>query len=208
MPPLADIAIALGHFGVATVHEALGRCGLMHGVRLLVGPTFAGPATTVSLPAGDNLGIHAALADASLGTVLCVASRGEGRFGVIGDLIVAAAAKRGLAGIVIDDGIRDLAQLQAPPSIAARGVSACGTQKRRILSLGVPVAIGGVMVAPGDWIVGDRDGVCVVPAARLTMVLDASAARETKEDIIRAELARGRTTLDVLGLSPLIERGS
>ena len=208
MPPSANMATALARFGVATVHEALGRRGLMHGVRLLVGPAFAGAATTVALPAGDNLGIHAALADAGAGAVLCVASGGEGRFGVIGDLIVAAAAKRGLAGLVIDDGIRDFAQLQAPPSIAARGLSALGTQKRRIRSQGVPVAIGGVMVAPGDWIVGDHDGVCVVPEARLTMLLDAASAREAKEDIIRAELARGRTTVDVLGLSALIEKRS
>ncbi len=208
MPRSPDIAAALAGFGVATVHEALGRRGLMRGVRLMVGPAFAGPAATVELPAGDNLGIHAALAAANAGSVLCVASGGRGIFGVIGDLIQAAATKRGLGGMVLDDGIRDLSQLVAPPSIAARGVSAHGTQKRRILSLGAPVSVGGVLVRRGDWIVGDGDGVCVVPPERLEQLLDAAAAREAKENAIRVELAGGRTTVDVLGLSALIEKRS
>jgi 4-hydroxy-4-methyl-2-oxoglutarate aldolase len=208
MQPSADTAAALAKFGVATVHEALGRRGLMRGMRLLVGPAFAGQAITVALPAGDNLGIHAALRDAPPDSVLCIASGGQGTFGVIGDLILAAAAKRGLAAMVIDDGIRDVAQLKAPPSIAARGISALGTVKRRIPSLGAAVAIGGVLVRPGDWIVGDADGVCVVPPERLSKLLEAAAAREAKEDGIRTELARGRTTVDVLGLDRLIEKRS
>jgi 4-hydroxy-4-methyl-2-oxoglutarate aldolase len=208
MRPSADTATTLAKFGVATVHEALGRRGLMRGMRLLVGPAFAGQAVTVALPAGDNLGIHAALADATAGTVLCIASGGQGTFGVIGDLILAAAAKRGLAGMVIDDAIRDVGQLRPPPSIAARGVSALGTVKRRIPSLGAAVAIGGVLVRPGDWIVGDADGVCVVPPERLAKLLDAAASREAKENGIRTELARGRTTVDVLGLVGLIEKRS
>jgi 4-hydroxy-4-methyl-2-oxoglutarate aldolase len=203
----SETAIALAKFGTATVHEALGRRGLMRGMRLLVGPAFAGQAVTVALPAGDNLGIHAALQDAPAGVVLCIASGGQGSFGVIGDLIVAAAAKRGLAAMVIDDGIRDIRQLQAPPSIAARGVSALGTVKRRIVSLGNDIAIGGILVRPGDWIVGDGDGVCVVPADRLSR-LEAAAAREAKEDKIRVELALGRTTVDVLGLASLIDKRS
>jgi 4-hydroxy-4-methyl-2-oxoglutarate aldolase len=203
----SETAIALAKFGTATVHEALGRRGLMRGMRLLVGPAFAGQAITVALPAGDNLGIHAALQDAPAGAVLCIASGGQGSFGVIGDLIVAAAAKRGLAAMVIDDGIRDIRQLQAPPSIAARGVSALGTVKRRIVSLGNDIAIGGILVRPGDWIVGDGDGVCVVPADRLSR-LEAAAAREAKEDKIRVELALGRTTVDVLGLASLIDKRS
>jgi 4-hydroxy-4-methyl-2-oxoglutarate aldolase len=180
----------------------------MRGMQLLVGPAFAGQAVTVALPAGDNLGIHAALADAPENSVLCVASGGEGKFGVIGDLILASAAKRGLAGMVIDDGIRDIRALVAPPSIAARGISALGTVKRRIVSLAAPVSLGGVLVKPGDWIVGDADGVCVVPPERLAKLLEAAAAREAKEETIRAELKRGRTTVDVLGLAALIDKRS
>jgi 4-hydroxy-4-methyl-2-oxoglutarate aldolase len=208
MLPSAEIARALAAFGTATVHEALGRRGLMRGMRLLVGDAFAGRAATVALPAGDNLGIHAALEIAEPGTVLAVASGGQGAFGVIGDLIVAAAAKRGLAAMVIDDAIRDVRQLNGPPSIAARGVSAHGTQKRRVLSLGAPVAIGGILVRPGDWIVGDADGVCVVPEASLDRLLAAASAREAKENNIRTELARGRTTVDVLGLAGLLAKRS
>jgi 4-hydroxy-4-methyl-2-oxoglutarate aldolase len=208
MPPFADPATALAAFGVATVHEALGRRGLMRDIRLLVGEAFAGRAETVALPAGDNIGIHAALRTAEPGAVLCIASGGQGAFGVIGDLILAAAAKRQVAAMVIDDGIRDTRQLKGPPAVAARSVSAQGTQKRRIVSIGEPVVLGGVLVRPGDWIVGDGDGVCVVPQDRLERLLEAAAARETKEDGIRKELARGRTTVDVLGLSRLLEKRS
>jgi len=208
MLPSGEAASALAAFGTATVHEALGRRGLMRGMHLLVGDAFAGRAATVALPAGDNLGIHAALQAAEPGSVLCIASGGQGAFGVIGDLILAAAAKRGLAGMVIDDAIRDVRQLGGPPSVAARGVSAHGTQKRRILSLGEPIAIGGILVRPGDWIVGDADGVCVVPQNSLNRLLEAAAGREAKENNIRKELARGRTTVDVLGLANLIGKRS
>ena len=211
MPSSADVAAtaaALAAFGVATVHEALGRRGLASGVRLLVGPPFAGPAITVSLPAGDNLGIHVLFREAPSGSVACIASEGRGVFGVFGDLLALAARERGLAGLVIDDGIRDGAQLEAPPSIAARGIAVHGTQKRRVISIDQPVVIGGVLVRPGDWIVGDADGVCVVPAARLKALLAAAAARTAKEEDIRVELRRGRSTLDILGLADLVEKGA
>jgi 4-hydroxy-4-methyl-2-oxoglutarate aldolase len=203
----AEIAKALVGFGVSTIHEALGRRGLARGIDLLVGPAFAGPAVTVSIPAGDNLGIHAVFRDASPGTVVCVASAGQGAFGVLGDLLMTAAHQRGIAGLVIDDGIRDLSELKAPPSIVARGVAARGTQKRRVLSIHESVALAGVLVRPGDWIVGDKDGTCVVPADRLDSLLAAAAARVKKEDGIRTELQRGRTTADVLGLAGLLEKG-
>jgi 4-hydroxy-4-methyl-2-oxoglutarate aldolase len=201
----AEIAKALVGFGVATVHEALGRSGFANGVRLLVGEPFAGPAITAAIPAGDNLGIHALLSDAAPGAVACVASEGKGTFGVFGDLLALVARERGLAGLVIDDCIRDASTL-CEPSIAARGVGAAGTQKRRILSLHEPIAIAGVLVRPGDWIACDSDGVCVVPAARLDGLLGAAAARVAKEEQMRVELARGRTTVDLLGLTRLIER--
>jgi 4-hydroxy-4-methyl-2-oxoglutarate aldolase len=210
MPSSADrreTAQALVRFGVATVHEALGRRGLMRGVRLLAGPAFAGPAVTVALPAGDNLGIHALLAGAPAGAVACIASEGRGAYGVFGDILALAAAGRGLAGLVIDDGVRDAAELGVPP-VAARGFSAFGTQKRRFLSLDRPVALAGLLVRPGDWIVCDQDGVCAVPADRLEALIAAATAREAKEADMRAELRRGRTTADVLGLNGLIGKGT
>lgn len=201
----AETARALIAFGVATVHEALGRRGLASGVRLLIGPPFAGPAITAAIPAGDNLGIHALLSDAPAGAVACVASQGRGTFGVFGDLLALAACQRGLAGLVIDDGIRDAAELKAP-SIAARGNASFGTQKRRMLSLHAPIALGGILIRPGDWIVCDCDGVCVVPSTKLDALLNAAAARAAKEEDMRVEFRRGRTSVDVLGLTGLLEK--
>jgi 4-hydroxy-4-methyl-2-oxoglutarate aldolase len=204
---VSDMAKALVSFGVATVHESLGRRGLASGIGLMVGPAFAGPAITVALPAGDNLGIHALLRDAAAGAVACVASEGKGIYGVVGDLLALAAAERGIAGLVIDDGIRDLATMQAPPSIAARGVASLGSQKRRFLSLNRPVALGGVLILPGDWVVADADGVCIVPASRIDALLADAAARTEKEVRIRSELGRGRTTAHLFGLTKLIDEG-
>jgi 4-hydroxy-4-methyl-2-oxoglutarate aldolase len=209
MPTSADgIAARLAALGTSTVHEALGRRGLMSGVSLRIGSSFAGPAETVAIPAGDNLGIHALLAKASAGSVLCVASAGRGKFGVFGDLLMEASRARGVAALVIDDGIRDLAELSAPPAIAARSISSRGTVKRRILGLDGPVAIGDVLVRPGDWIVGDVDGVCVVPARHLDALLGAAQARVDKEAGVRAALIAGRTSVDVLGLSSLMKEQS
>jgi 4-hydroxy-4-methyl-2-oxoglutarate aldolase len=112
-----------------------------------------------------------------------------------------------VAALVIDDGIRDSASLAAPPSVAARGVSSLGTQKRRFRSLNEPIALGGVLVRPGDWIVGDADGICVIPAPRLEALLAAAAARTAKEEGFRSALRNGRTTVDVLGLTGLAEKG-
>ena len=123
----------------------------------------------------------------------------------LGDLLQTAAAERGIAGLLIDDGIRDIVEIEAPPSIAARGMTSLGTQKRRVLSLGQPVALGGMLIRAGDWIVADRDGVCVVGAGRAAAVLESAHARLTKEDGIRTALKMGRTTADVLGLEPLLK---
>ena len=209
MPTSADgIAAQLIAFGTSTVHEALGRRGLMDGISIRVGTAFAGPAETVAIPAGDNLGIHALLAKANRGAVLCIASGGRGTFGVFGDLLMEASRARGIAALVIDDGIRDLAALSAPPAIASRAISSRGTVKRRFLSLGHPVGIGNVLVRPGDWIVGDTDGLCVVPAAKLDALLAAAQARVDKEAGIRSALIAGRTSVEVLGLTSLIKESS
>jgi 4-hydroxy-4-methyl-2-oxoglutarate aldolase len=203
----AEIAEALVDLGVATLHEAMGRRGLLRGIGLMVGPPFAGRASTVAIPAGDNLGIHALLAATPVGGVACVASAGRGRFGVMGELIAEAARAASIAGLVIDDGIRDTALLQAPPSIAARGTAATGTVKRRHLGIDEPIGLGGILVRPGDWVVVDRDGVCVIPSARLDGVLEAADARRSKEEGIREALRAGETTIAVLGLGPLLEGG-
>jgi 4-hydroxy-4-methyl-2-oxoglutarate aldolase len=199
---LADrVAARLCALGVATLHEASGRPPVARDLRLLVGEPFAGPAVTVELPAGDNLGIHLALEAAGPGSVLCAGSAGSGAYGVLGELLLAAARARGVAALVIDDGVRDLELLEAPPSVAARGVSAHGTVKRRVRrSVGAAVSVGGVLVRAGDWVVGDTDGICIVPAGEVDAVLGRATGRESYENGVRDRLVRGELSRSVFGL--------
>ncbi|HKV32212.1 MAG TPA: RraA family protein [Candidatus Dormibacteraeota bacterium] len=186
--------------GVPTLHEANHRRGLMRSMWLVVGDAFAGPAQTVAIPAGDNLGVHLALEGAEAGAVLCVSSGGHGLYGVIGELIVEAARIRGLAALVIDDGVRDVERLSSPPVIAALRICSRGTIKRRAVSLGAPVAVDGLLVRPGDWVIGDRNGVCVLPAGSVDETAAAARARVEREETLRAEIRRGVPTTRVLGL--------
>jgi 4-hydroxy-4-methyl-2-oxoglutarate aldolase len=172
----------------------------MRSMRLLVGEGFAGPAETVAIPAGDNLGLHLALERAEAGAVLCVDSRGKGLYGVLGELMMEAARVRGLAALVIDDGVRDIERLSAPPVIAALGICSRGTFKRRTLSLGAPVGIDGVLVRSGDWVIGDRNGVCVLPADGVDDIVAAARARVAREETLREEIRRGVPTTQALGL--------
>jgi len=194
------LAAELIALGAPTLHEASHRRGLMRSMRLLVGDGFAGPAETVAIPAGDNLGIHLALERADAGAVLCVASGGRGLYGVIGELVMEAARVRGLAALVIDDGVRDIEHLSAPPAVAALGICSRGTVKRRAISLAAPVGIDGVLVRPGDWVIGDRNGVCVLPANGVGEIVAAARARVEHEVTIREEIRRGVPTTRVLGL--------
>jgi 4-hydroxy-4-methyl-2-oxoglutarate aldolase len=187
--------------GVATLHEAARRRGLLHGIRLLVGKGFAGPAITVTLPAGDNLGLHLALEAAEPGSVVCVGSAGGGSYGVLGDMLFESARTRGVAGLVIADGIRDLGALRAPPGLAALSTSAQGTIKSRLRStVGAGTALGGVFVSTGDWIICDHDGACVIPDEELQTVLAGAGTRETRESVLRERLKSGETTREVLAL--------
>ena len=186
--------------GVPTLHEANHRRGLMRSMRLMVGEGFAGPAETVAIPAGDNLGIHLALERAEAGAILCVASRGQGLYGVLGELMMEAARVRGLSALVIDDAVRDIERLSAPPVIAALGISSRGTIKHRALSLKAPVGIDGVLVRPGDWVVGDRNGVCVLPADGVDAIVTAARARVAREETLRKAIRQGVPTTRALGL--------
>lgn len=199
-------AAALVALGTATLHEAFGRRGIAAGLRLMIGPAFAGPAITVALPAGDNLGLHLLLHHAPAGSVACIASAGRGLYGVFGDILALAAAERGVTALVIEDGIRDFGTLTAPPSVVARSVTAFGTQKRRVVSIHQPVSLGDMLVRPGDWIVGDADGVMAIPVDDVAALIDAANARVAKEDGIRTGLRSGRTTVDLLGLGKHLEK--
>jgi 4-hydroxy-4-methyl-2-oxoglutarate aldolase len=183
---------------VATLHEANYRRGLLRGLRLLVGPAFAGPASTVWIPAGDNLGIHRGLAAVTPGAVLCVASCGEGRYGVLGELLMAHARQRSVSALVLEDGCRDVDQLCHPPSVAAMGVAVQGTVKRRVISRDRAISIGGVLVNPGDWIIGDSDGVVAIQQSRLDIVVAAARLREQKESRVRRAVGDGATVLEAL----------
>lgn len=201
MPNPSDLASRLIGLGVATLHEADGRQPVMRDVRLLVGEPFAGPAVTVGLPAGDNFGIHLALESAHPGSVVCVASAGEGVYGVYGDLLHACAKAQGVVALVIDDGIRDIDQLPPVPAVAARGSSAHGTLKRRVRTrVGEAVSLGRVLIRSGDWVVGDHDGIYVIPRHAVGEMLTKAEARQAKEEAMRPLLMSGQTTRALLEL--------
>jgi len=195
--------IRLAQFSAATLHEAQGQRGALascikpiHPLPRLVGRAF-----TVDCPAGDNLTLHYALTRVARGEVLVVDAKGDVEAGPWGDLMTLAAQQAGVAGLVIDGAVRDvdaIAQLGFP--VFARGVSIKGTSKSRAGRLNVPVNCAGVVVEPGDVVVGDRDGVVVVPAARVAEVLEAAQRREQKEEILRGKIRAGITTVELLDL--------
>jgi 4-hydroxy-4-methyl-2-oxoglutarate aldolase len=187
--------------GVVALVESSTRARLLAGIRVLVGDRFAGPAVTAGLPAGDNLAVHLALDAAGAGDVVCLASAGRGLYGVVGDLLADSARARAVDAFVLDDGVRDVESLAAPPAIAARRVSGHGTVKRRVrASVNSDVAVGGALVCAGDWIVGDRDGICVVPADEADAALASAEARLAGESDAREALRGGVSTREYLGL--------
>ncbi len=202
-----ELAAQLTALGVPTLHEANHRGGLMRAMRVLVGDAFAGLAETVAIPAGDNLGIHLALERTKPDAVLCVASGGRGLYGAVGELIVEAARVRGLTAVVIEDGVRDMERLSAPPTIAGLGVSARGTIKHRVIAVGQPVGVDGVLVRPGDWVIGDHNGVCVLAADRISDIVARAQARELREKGLREQIRRGIPTTEALGLRRPAEAG-
>jgi 4-hydroxy-4-methyl-2-oxoglutarate aldolase len=210
-PPKADAedVDAIGRYGVATVHEAMGRTGLL-GTRLRPiqqGTRIAGTAVTVLSWPGDNLMIHAAVEQCGEGDILVVTTTSPSTDGMFGELFATALQRRGVRGLVINAGIRDTAELRAMDFPAwAAAVSAQGTVKATGGSVNVPVAIGGQIVRPGDVILADDDGVVVVPRERARQVADAAEARERKEAASRAAFLDGRLGLDRYGLRETLVR--
>ena len=199
----AESVKILGELGVATVHEAQGRTGLMKPYMRPIYPSakVAGPAVTVSCQAGDNLMIHAAVEICKPGDVLVVTTTSDSTDGMFGELLATSLVAHGVLGLIIDAGVRDVSELTAMDfPVWAKAIHAQGTVKSSAGSVNIPVVCAGAAVEPGDVIVADQDGVVVVPRQTAAEAAKASQARIAKEEKARERLRAGEVGLDFYGL--------
>jgi len=201
----------LSRFGVATIHEAMGRVGLMQPYMrpIYTGAHLCGPAVTVLLQPGDNWMLHVAAEQLQEGDIVVAACTVENTDGFFGELLATSYRARGAKGLIIDGGVRDvkdLAKMQFP--VFSRAISARGTVKSTLGSVNIPVVCAGARVNPGDVLIADDDGIVVVPAGLAQQAADAAEAREASEADKRTKLADGMLGLDMYKMrEPLAKAG-
>ncbi|RUT34800.1 4-carboxy-4-hydroxy-2-oxoadipate aldolase/oxaloacetate decarboxylase [Arsenicitalea aurantiaca] len=204
---LAEKLAALGRLGSATIHEAQGRRGAMDsGIKPIdPGMRLAGRAFTVDSEPADNLMLHYALTRMQAGDILVVDAKGFMESGIWGDVMTAGAQAVGCGGLIVDGCVRDAqSMVDSGFPVFARGLSIKGSGKRQVGKVQKPILCGGTIVRPGDIVVGDRDGLVVVDADEIDEVIRLSQAREQNETALRARLAAGERTYDIMGLDKFL----
>jgi 4-hydroxy-4-methyl-2-oxoglutarate aldolase len=199
----ADSVAKLAKYGVATVHEAMGRAGLLAPYMrpIVAGAKICGPAVTIFAHPGDNWMLHVAAELLQRGDVAILGTSSDNADGMFGELLATSFRARGAVGLIIDAGCRDLADLRTMQfPVWAKAAHAKGTVKATLGSVNIPIICAGALVHPGDVVIGDDDGVVVVPKAHAARVAAAAATREEKEAVTRQRLAASELGLDVYGM--------